>query len=198
MNATPVYSLSFPEDTDTPDGPAQLENLALDVEAKFVTNDAAIAALPRGVLAARKSTGNGTPVTAETVQLSASFTAVAGRTYRVLASGGTLDGPAAGAANSAQLILRWAAGASVTVAGAAIGRIQMAIPASGTPNEESSIPGFEGLIVGAAAGTTTVGVTLASSNGANVVGIFSTSTSGLTITVEDVGPTVTISTAALP
>lgn len=38
---TPAYSLPFPEDSDGPDGPAQIEALALAVEALFTARDAA-------------------------------------------------------------------------------------------------------------------------------------------------------------
>jgi hypothetical protein len=159
-----------------------------------------IPAGPRGVVGVIKSNlnSNSTPVTAETLLLPLTFTAEAGRTYRVYASGGIVDGPAAGGANAAILLMRQAAGATVTTAGAVIGRTQAAVPASGSPNEENGIPGFEGWIVGAAAGNVTVGVFIQSANGTNTVAVFSTSTSGLTLSVEDVGPTIAIAGQALP
>lgn len=44
MATTPVYGLHYPGTTDSPHGPNQLQQLALDVEAKLVTVDAAVAA----------------------------------------------------------------------------------------------------------------------------------------------------------
>lgn len=194
---TPVYAFPYPENSDPPNGPGQLGALALALETKFVTNDAN---LPRGLLAIKRSNlnSNSTPITAETVQLSVSFTAVAGRAYRVLFSGGTVDsaGPTACAGI---IIMRWAAGGTVTTAGTAIARTQTAIPASGAPNDEGSSNAMEGHIIGAAAGTTTVGITLTSTT-AVAVGFFSTSVSGLCLTVEDVGLAANIaqSSSALP
>ena len=45
MAATPVYAFPYPGTGDQPHGPNQLKALADAVEAKFVTNDAAVAAL---------------------------------------------------------------------------------------------------------------------------------------------------------
>lgn len=194
MDATGTYAFPFPELSDAPNTAAHIEALAEAVEAKFEANDAA---LPRGIKAIKRSTGNGTPVTAETLQLSVTFTAEANRTYMCRASGGTVDGAAAAAVHAGVLNIRYAAGGTVTTAGTGIARTQVAVPSSGSSNEEGSIPGFEGPIVGAAAGSVTVGVFLSSST-ADVVGLFSTSVAGLTLVVEDAGPTVTVQTAALP
>jgi len=43
MATTPTYGFHYPAQTDPPNGAAQIQQLATDVEAKFVTNDALIA-----------------------------------------------------------------------------------------------------------------------------------------------------------
>lgn len=44
MATTPVYGLRYPVPSDVPNGAAQIQNLATDVEAKFVSVDSAIKA----------------------------------------------------------------------------------------------------------------------------------------------------------
>lgn len=146
MDATPVYGFAFPEDTDAPDGPAQLEELALDVEAKLVAVDAAAALLPRGARA-RISVGTSADIGAvETITANGTFTAAANRCYRVSLTTPAIDNQGAGV-QSPIVTLRYVVGAGpVTNAGTLIAKATVTSGASTTGST----------VVGNSAGTVTL------------------------------------------
>lgn len=87
---TPVYGFPYPTSSDIPAGHTQIQSLATAVEGKFVTNDATVAGITgassvysRGRVGGATSSTD-TPVsTTESIILSCTFTAVAGRRYKL-------------------------------------------------------------------------------------------------------------------
>lgn len=92
-HTSPVYGFRLPDLTDSPNGPVQISNAILDVEAKFVAVDAAaaaggvtVAALPRGKVAGSAIIASPTTVTtAEAIgQEVCTGTVVNGRRYQLV------------------------------------------------------------------------------------------------------------------
>lgn len=164
-------------------------------------NDLATAAnaAPKGIIAAIRGTANsnGTAVTTETMQMTLTFTAEASRTYKVHVSAAIVDNETT-TANAGILIVRWAAGGSVTTSSTVLSRTQIATPASSSSNLASAVPGFDGLLTGASAGSVTVGLTLQPIDGTSAVRLLPTSTGGPVLYVEDVGVGITVNNYTLP
>lgn len=94
-HTSPVYGFRIPDGTDSPNGPVQISNAVLDVEAKFVlvdaaaaADDATVAALPRGRVAGSAIIASPTAVTtAETIgQEVCTGTVISGRRYQGIAT----------------------------------------------------------------------------------------------------------------
>lgn len=92
-HTSPVYGFRIPDLGDSPNGPVQISNAVLDVEAKFVAVDAAAAAddatvsvLPRGKVAGSAVIASPTTVTtAETIgQEVCTGTVISGRRYQIV------------------------------------------------------------------------------------------------------------------
>ncbi len=196
MDSTPVYAFPFPEDTDAPDGPAQLEALALAVEAKIGTilSLADLVSLPRG-RKARVQVGTSADVGAtETITNNVTFTAEANRCYRVSVVTPPIDNQGAGV-QSPIVTLRYVAGAGpVTNAGTLIARATC----NGPSTTGSTVIGnaavtttLIGHINNPAAGTTNVGIGL-TRLGTTDVRFLVAGTIGPDFTpyilIEDIGP----------
>lgn len=90
-HTSPVYGFRIPDLTDSPNGPVQISNAVLDIEAKFVAVDAAaaaddvtVAALPRGKVGGAAVLSGTAITTAEVIgPETATCTVVSGRRYRI-------------------------------------------------------------------------------------------------------------------
>lgn len=195
MDSTPVYSLPFPEDTDAPDGPAQLEALALGVETELVRIDAAIAvpwargAKARVILGTTADIGG-----TETIVFNVTFTAEADRCYKVTAMTPVLDNQGTGA-QTGIVTLRYVAGAGpVTNAGTLIAKAVQNGPAStgsSTAGSAAQTVTLIGHINDPSAGSVNVGIGLTRS-GTTDIRFLQAGTIGPDfqpyLLVEDIGP----------
>lgn len=155
---TPTYALPYPQSADPPDGPGQIGALAAAVEAVLVQ----LAVRAKGAIA-EVAVGTSGDVTAEAITDAVTFTAEAGRRYRVTVCTPVIDNQAAGV-QTGVVTLRHAAGASVTAAGTIIGKAVNNAPAgtgSSTPGSSAETVTLVGYINNVTAGQRTVGVGLA-------------------------------------
>lgn len=198
MDTTPVYAIPFPEDPDPPDGPDQMEAMALRMEALLASLTAQVAselaARAKGVV---KTANVGTSSDADTTGIitdSLTFTAEAGRSYRVSVLTPVLDNQA-NVAQTAITVIRWAAGASVTVGGTAIAKDVTNTPATNVSATAGSAAETAQLVTHFApgAGQVTVGIHLAASSAASAIRFLASGTTGPDLTgkfiIEDIGLT---------
>jgi hypothetical protein len=174
MGTTPVYAFRYPASSVSPNVPVDMQNLALDVEAKFVTVDASVSAnaasitaaglssgTPRGRLASSTRAGASATFTAETILDSSSFTAVSGRRYSLSMAVGMV-GVAATNGTSYTKRVRYASGGTVTTAGTLASSVTSGIATSG--NFEPHQPVY-GEFVAPSSGTFTIGWSAQSAGG---------------------------------
>lgn len=120
--------------------------------------------LPKGQVARALQSGTVTTSSTEAVALSATFTAIAGRRYRV-----TYDGAYQGTVNADILAIkfRWASGASVTTSGTAFRNKAVSVnTASG--NTPLTVVGD---VTGIPAGQATIGICIVRSSGTGNVSL---------------------------
>lgn len=200
-DTTPVYGIPYPESADPPDGPSQMQALALEVETELVRVDAAataltatVAARAKGVVSAGSTTSSGDVGTTETIISSRTFTAEANRCYRVSYTTPVLDNQGT-ASQTAIVTLRHAAGASVTNAGTLIAKAINNVPPTTTstsPGTAAETATLVGWINNAPAGQRTVGVGLAALSASSNIRTLAANTVGPDLNpllvIEDVGP----------
>jgi hypothetical protein len=198
---TPTYGIPYPEATDPPNGPAQMQALALEVEAEITRVDTTAAANTTAANARAKgvkgSTPIGTSASANTTGIitdSVTFTAEAGRAYRVNVLTPVIDNDAS-ASQTAVVSIRWAAGASVAITDALIAKAVQNTPPTTTSNSPGSAAETVAMVAylnNPAAGQVTVGVGLAALSASSTIRFLASGTSGPNangvFVVEDVGP----------
>jgi hypothetical protein len=157
---TATYALPYPEATDAPNGPAQIQALAQAVDALVASITARYA---KGIVA-RVPVGTSADIgTTETITASGSFTAEAGRDYEITLTTPVLDNQGTGA-QTAIVTARWAAGASVSNAGNLIAKGDNNTPGStgsSTAGSAAETVTIHGSFYPNIAGQVTVGVGLA-------------------------------------
>ena len=190
-DTTTVYDLPYLEPSDPPDIAGGLQDLAEAVEAELVRIDAAAA---RGVAAAGTVPLSGDVGTTETITASLTWTALAGRAYRVSVMTPALDNQAS-AAQTAIVTLRHAAGASVSNTGTLIAKAIANVPPTTTstnPGAAAETVTLVAFINNPGAGQRTVGVGLAALSGSSNVRFLPGNTAGPDLNpsfvVEDCGP----------
>lgn len=136
MGATPTYAFPYPASGDTPNGAAQIQALAVALEAKIVAMDAILNAQ----ITARYF-GTVTPGTDQVIGTSETimdekitFTAVSGHKYLILHSAD--NAIASGSPTAATYNYRYAAGATLTTGGTLI-RQYIGPPPSGAHTTDS-------------------------------------------------------------
>lgn len=167
-HTSPVYGFRIPDLTDSPNGPTQVSNSVLDVEAKFVSVDSAASALstsmnalPKGRVASGSRSGaSATTGTTEIVCDFVTATLVAGRRYRFLLDGGVVGVTVAGSYYVIQF--RYLAGGTLTTSGTSFRSVTTAIVTLG--NFEPRCPGMAEFVA-PSSGTFSVGWTLKSTSG---------------------------------
>lgn len=194
---TPTYALPYPEASDPPNGPSQIQALALALEAKIALIDAAVAVAATRAKGVVGSTPIGTSSSADTTGLitdSITFTAEAGRAYRVSVLTPVVDNDGS-ASQTAVVTLRWATGASVTIGGTLIAKgVQNTPPTttSSTPGSSAETLALIGYLNNPGAGQVTIGVGLAALSASSTIRFLASGTSGPNangvFVVEDVGP----------
>ncbi|MGW3992229.1 hypothetical protein ACWEF6_01960 [Amycolatopsis sp. NPDC004772] len=124
MPVTPTYGFRYPAVTDPPNVPLDMQELATDIEAKFVTVDATVAAtkvLSNTPITANSSNTSGTT---KVIWVSRTVSLVNGLNYRVVFD----TGYDAAAASTIVFEMHYIAGGSATLTGATkfYGRYQRA------------------------------------------------------------------------
>lgn len=199
---TPTYAIPYPEATDPPNGPSQMQALALAVEALIAANAALIAAntaaanaRAKGVVGAASIGTSADVGTTEVITDSVTFTAEAGRAYRVSVMTPVLDNQAT-ASQTAITTIRWASGATVSNAGSLIAKgigNTPGVTGSSSPGSAAETITMIGYINNPPAGQVTVGLGLAASSASSNVRYLASGTTGPDkagiLFVEDVGPT---------
>jgi hypothetical protein len=120
MPTTPTYGFRYPSVTDPPNVPLDIQNLAVDVEAKIAAMDAIL-----GAVITNRFMGSSAPATLQVIGTSetimderVTFTAVSGHKYLIMHSADFAI--ASGGASTSTFRYRYASGASVTTAGTLI------------------------------------------------------------------------------
>lgn len=146
-----------------------------DTLSKFDTS------VPRGFVGVSRATSNSGAIgTTETVTDTITFTAVAGRRYKLTADF-AYDGSSAG--DQYYLRMRYAAGASLTSAGTQFGIREFAVPVTGI-----RVPlVMHETVTGIAAGQTTIGISLVRASGAGTITREGAVDNVAVLTLEDVG-----------
>lgn len=158
MSATTSLGLPYLEPLDPPDIAGGLQALAEAVNAILT----AISVRAKGVIA-EVAVGTSADVTAEAITDAVTFTAEAGRRYKVTVITPVIDNQGTGA-QTGVVTLRHAAGASVTAGGTIIGKYVGNAPGStgsSTPGSSAETATLVGWINNPSAGQRTVGVGLA-------------------------------------
>lgn len=186
-DTTATYALPYLEPLDPPDIAGGLQDLAEAV-------DSALGGGARGVVAQVAVNSSADIGTTETITHSVTFTAAAGRAYRVSLTTPVLDNQGS-ASQTAIVTLRHAAGATVTNTGTLIGKAVRNTPAvtgsttAGSAAETTTVLGW---INNPGAGQRTVGVGLAAQSASSNIRFLAGSTIGPDMTpllvVEDAGP----------
>jgi hypothetical protein len=113
---TPVYAFRYPTSTDSPAGHTQMQNLATDVENKIVLVDAAITARPiLGEVGFAEITADSATFNSATkvvLNLTTTFTGIAGAVYRVYAN---FNWSCATASNQEAFAIGWRLGGAGSV-----------------------------------------------------------------------------------
>lgn len=155
---TPIYGFRYPALTEPPNGPDQVKNLALDVEAKFAANDAkgyALGLLAKNVYNADGVSGNQTEIVGDKV----SFTFDPARSYEFEWQGcisATADRP------YMCFAFRAANGATVTTGSPLVRSTNLPVQGNGKfhfGHVTCPVTGAELAALGLTAGTVTVAVT---------------------------------------
>lgn len=186
MPSTPTYAFPYPALTDSPNGPSQIQSLAVALESKIALMDAAtnaLAVLPKGYVGSHKPTGTATSVgTTETVACVFTFNATAGRRYKVswqadLSSTGT-------STTGAGFRLRAKNTASTTDVTGTIVSARDAVVSNAFNTQAQAFGDF----VASVTGTWTVVATIYATNGSNNV-VMAYLNNGHTpnLTIEDIG-----------
>ena len=188
---TTVYGLPYPETTDPPNGPAQMQDLAEEVEVELVRIDGFA---PRGV---KGSAPIGTSASANTTGIitnSVTFTAEAGRAYRVNVLTPAIDNDGS-ASQTAVITIRWVAGASVAITDTLIAKGVQNTPATTTstsPGSAAETAAMVAYLNNPGAGQVTVGIGLAALSASSTIRFLASGTSGPNangvFVVEDIGP----------
>lgn len=191
---TPIYALPYLEPLDPPDIAGGLQDLAEAVETALAAANAAANARARGVVGSSPIGTSADVGTTEVITNSITFTALAGRAYRVNVLTPVLDNQAT-AAQTAIVNVRWAAGATVTNASTLIAKgINNTPGATGstTPGSAAETLSLVGYLNNPAAGSVTVGVGLAAASASSNVRFLASGTLGPNangvFVVEDIGP----------
>jgi hypothetical protein len=151
----------------------------VSVGGDLAVSGAVSGAVARGYIAQTRSTSNSSNYNAETMLMSVTFTAVAGRRYRVvLNSGWTVP-----SASTNTLKFRWASGASVTTSGTETWSERLRAHTGGAFDRIKT----EDTLSGLTAGQVTVGVTLANDDGIGGGSLLAASNNVRTLTIYDVG-----------
>lgn len=186
-NATSVYGLPYLEPTDPPDIAGGLQDLAEATETALTGGG-------RGVVGSAVVGTSADTGTTEVITNSVTFTASAGRAYRVSLGTPVLDNQGS-AAQTAIVTLRWAPGATVNNSGTVIAKAVRNTPAvtgSTTAGSAAETASLTGWIRNPGAGQVTVGVGLAAQSGSSNIRFLAGSTIGPDLTpllvVEDAGP----------
>ena len=186
MPSTPTYAFPYPALSDSPNGPVEIQALALALETKIILMDAAVAAmasLPKGYIGSHKPTTTATSVgTTETVACVFSFNATAGRRYKCtwqadLSSTGV-------STTGAGFRLRAKNTASTTDVTGTIMSARDAVVSNGFNTQCQAFGDF----VASVTGTWTVVATIYAANGTNnVVQAYSSTGHIPNLTIEDIG-----------
>ena len=83
MAATPRYAIPYAGVNDSPHGPNQQQALATAVETALAVVDDRTAPIPRGYVGGNSSNADTNITTTESIVISATFTATAGRRYKM-------------------------------------------------------------------------------------------------------------------
>ncbi len=174
MGTTPVYAFRYPASSVSPNVPVDMQNLALDVEAKLVTVDSAISAAqasitaaglssgtPRGRMASSTRSGASGTFTAETILDSSSISCVSGRRYS-FSINAAMVGVGAGNGISYTMRVRHASGGTVTTAGTQDSAVTSSIAVTGNFEPHQYVYGE---FVAPSSGTFTVGWSAQSAGG---------------------------------
>jgi hypothetical protein len=142
MGTTPNYAFPYPAGTDSPAGHTEIQALAAAVDtalnteagtraAADATNAATSTSLQSqlnaaglGRMGSYQDTSGATSATTEVKLGQFTFTAVAGRRYRLSISGPQNNSATTGSPTASLLRARWAVGATVTTAGTALLEVQ--------------------------------------------------------------------------
>lgn len=191
---TPTYGLPYLEPLDPPDIAGGLQDLAEAAEAALATIAAAAAARAKGVVGSVSVGTSADATTTEVITDTVTFTAEAGRAYRVSVLTPVLDNSAT-AAQTAIVTIRSAAGASVTNADTLLAKAINNVPpgtVSSTPGTAAETVALVGYINNPAAGQRSVGLGLAAASASSNVRFLASGTTGPDkagwLVVEDVGP----------
>lgn len=198
---TPTYGLPYPEASDPPNGPTQIQALAEEVEDELTRIDATAAANTTAANARAKGvvgqSAIGTSSSANTTGIitnSVTFIAEANRAYRVNVLTPVVDND--GSANQTAVVtIRWATGASVAIGGTLIAKgVQNTPPTttSSTPGSSAETLSLVGYLNNPGAGQVTVGVGLEALSASSTIRFLASGTSGPNangvFVVEDIGP----------
>jgi hypothetical protein len=120
MPTTPIYAFPYPALSDSPDGPTQIQSLALALETKIAAMDAILNAQIATRFMGSAAPGADQVIgTAETIMTeTVTFNAVSGRRYLIIHSDDYAT--ASGSPTSQVFNYRYAAGASLTTGGTLI------------------------------------------------------------------------------
>ncbi len=182
MPSTPATALPYPALTDAPNSPQQLQALAERIEARY----------PRGAVALARF-GTSVTATGATIVYSHTFTALAGRLYRVTFSLPVLDdqsGTSGTFNGSVDLYIRGAAGTSVTTTGTILGFSRVGLRGDSSNNAHGTT--VVGYLNNPAAGSYTVGLSLTpiTSTAVRVLPPGTDPAQGAQLLIDDIGAAV--------
>jgi len=172
MPTTSRYALRYPAGSDTPNGPAQIQALATDVETALGTIDDAGGYVGETIRTTQIAGAGATEVVLDTL----TFTANSARRYKVTA---TVSAQSGAADDSIVVRLRWKAGVTLDSAGTEFGAIAMNADVISKGQPITIVRTISGI-----SGTVTLGSTGVRNSGSGTITFFASSVANAYLLVE--------------